>query len=516
MSVLEPSEDSTSPALSEGSVVGVSAGLAMLGLLVLWFAFPVRPVGFPLDDAWIHLVYARSLATDFVFGYEPGVPGTGCTSPGWAVLLGTLHAAIGWAGTDAVVWGVRFLGAGFFVGTVVLSAEFVLACSASPWAAVGSAGLVAFSSGLAMAAFSGMEVLACSFGMIMALVALVKRAPLAMGCAMAWACACRPEATPAMALVGLVAFWKMPRSTFTIAKLVLPAVLVGALILEHNVRASGHPLPSTFYLKQRFDFSSLPSRLLQVVVDVYGDTGPFVGHVLWLGAAGAVSRRSSLLDRLPLAAGCVYLVAAAAVTDPSHAAGFYFNRYFYPAIPLVVSGLALGGLRLLESCSPRIRTWVAMAAAVLVVPGIVVGTFVHSYHLHNDTRNINEVQVRIGQDLAVLLRPGARVAVSDAGAIRYASNHPAFDLLGLNNVDVVERPTAFVAEHPVTHLAIMPAWGLPSRDSPVQLVRAYETTDYSVVPGEGQRVQWLLECKGRGLVRVGPSWSALCDPSAHD
>jgi hypothetical protein len=493
----------------------VSAGLAVLGLTVLWFAFPERPLGFPLDDAWIHLVYARSLAMDFVLGYEPGVPGTGCTSPGWAVLLGILYAVTGWAGADVVVWGVRFLGAGFFVATVVLSAGFVLACSESRWAALASAGMVAFSSGLAMAAFSGMEVLACSFGMVLALVALVKQAPLIMGCAMAWACACRPEATPAMVLTGLVAFWKMPRSALTMAKLVLPAFLVGALILEHNLRASGHPLPSTFYLKQRFDLSSLPSRLVQVVVDAYGNTGPFVGHVLWFGVFGAISKRSRLPDRLPLVVGCVFLVAAAAVTDPSHGAGFYFDRYFFPAIPLVVAGLALGGRHLLQSCPATVRPWAAAAAGVLVVPGIVVGAFVYSYHLHNDTRNINDVQVRIGQDLAVLMRPGARVAVSDAGAIRYGSNHPAFDLLGLNNLDAVERPAAFVAEHPVTHLAIMPAWGVPAPDSPVRLVRAYETTDYSVVTAEDQRVQWLLECKERGLVRIGATWSALCDPSAH-
>ena len=43
--------------------------------------------GLPLDDAWIHLVYARSLAAWHGFAYNPGQLETGSTSPLWAVLL---------------------------------------------------------------------------------------------------------------------------------------------------------------------------------------------------------------------------------------------------------------------------------------------------------------------------------------------------------------------------------------------------------------------------------------------
>ena len=43
--------------------------------------------GLPLDDAWIHMVYARSLAALHGFAYNPGQLETGSTSPLWAVLL---------------------------------------------------------------------------------------------------------------------------------------------------------------------------------------------------------------------------------------------------------------------------------------------------------------------------------------------------------------------------------------------------------------------------------------------
>src|SRR5437879_4023356 len=44
-------------------------------------------VGLPLDDNWIHLVYARSLAQQGWFNYNPGVPEAGMSSPFWVILL---------------------------------------------------------------------------------------------------------------------------------------------------------------------------------------------------------------------------------------------------------------------------------------------------------------------------------------------------------------------------------------------------------------------------------------------
>lgn len=43
--------------------------------------------GMPLDDAFIHVVYAGSIAEEGKFAYNPSEPETGATSPLWAVLL---------------------------------------------------------------------------------------------------------------------------------------------------------------------------------------------------------------------------------------------------------------------------------------------------------------------------------------------------------------------------------------------------------------------------------------------
>src|SRR5512142_1796501 len=48
--------------------------------------------GFPLDDAWIHQVYARNLGTRGEFSFFVGQPSAGSTSPLWALLLAVGYA----------------------------------------------------------------------------------------------------------------------------------------------------------------------------------------------------------------------------------------------------------------------------------------------------------------------------------------------------------------------------------------------------------------------------------------
>src|SRR5210317_1490371 len=44
-------------------------------------------VGFPLDDSWIHLTYARNLALFGEWAFQPGKPSAGSTAPLWTALL---------------------------------------------------------------------------------------------------------------------------------------------------------------------------------------------------------------------------------------------------------------------------------------------------------------------------------------------------------------------------------------------------------------------------------------------
>jgi hypothetical protein len=46
-------------------------------------------LGFPLDDAWIHLTYARNLAEHGEWAFRLGEQSAGSTAPLWTALLTT-------------------------------------------------------------------------------------------------------------------------------------------------------------------------------------------------------------------------------------------------------------------------------------------------------------------------------------------------------------------------------------------------------------------------------------------
>ena len=65
--------------LALASVVSVGAYLVASALYYR--------IGFPLDDSWIHLTYARNLAVYGEWAFQPGKPSAGSTAPLWTALL---------------------------------------------------------------------------------------------------------------------------------------------------------------------------------------------------------------------------------------------------------------------------------------------------------------------------------------------------------------------------------------------------------------------------------------------
>jgi hypothetical protein len=83
--------------------------LIWVGWVVLWLIGPAfffvalrngGLSGFPLDDAWIHQTYARSLAAGQGWIYAGGQPSAGSTSPLWTML----QVPSFWLGIPPMVW----------------------------------------------------------------------------------------------------------------------------------------------------------------------------------------------------------------------------------------------------------------------------------------------------------------------------------------------------------------------------------------------------------------------------
>ncbi|MCI0555635.1 MAG: hypothetical protein L0287_32215, partial [Anaerolineae bacterium] len=83
--------------------------LAAVGFYLL-VSVSIFRVGFPLDDSWIHLTYARNLAEHGEWAFRLGERSAGSTAPLWTVLL-----SIGFLlGLAPYIWT-------YFLGWVVLT-----------------------------------------------------------------------------------------------------------------------------------------------------------------------------------------------------------------------------------------------------------------------------------------------------------------------------------------------------------------------------------------------------------
>ena len=72
--------------------------------------------GFPVDDAWIHLTYARNLVEQATFAYFPGDATTsGSTSPLYTMLVALCIAVFG--ESEPTIYG---LGIAFHLGFLIL------------------------------------------------------------------------------------------------------------------------------------------------------------------------------------------------------------------------------------------------------------------------------------------------------------------------------------------------------------------------------------------------------------
>ncbi len=139
-------------ALRDDALV-VLAFLLPLALYVVRERTIAGAAGLPLDDAWIHLHFARNLAEGAGFSYNPGSLVAGSTAPLWTVLLGGAVALGG-----ASLWVAKALGIGCTIAAGLLTRRLVLAIGAERAPARVAAVALVWAGPVAWGALAGMEV----------------------------------------------------------------------------------------------------------------------------------------------------------------------------------------------------------------------------------------------------------------------------------------------------------------------------------------------------------------------
>jgi len=220
--------------------------------------------GFPLDDAWIHLQFAKNIGHGLGFSYNPGIPVAGSTAPLWTLVL-AVPAALG---LDPIV-STKIIGLALTIVTALLCGEIVRWLLGSRGAGLYTAVLVALSPRMAWGSLSGMEVglyAALSTGTLLAYLRALESGRPWWGLLAGLAGTARPETFIVFPILALD--WTIrtlrgrlpgPRLWTFVAPLGLFAIPAAAFV-GLNYATSGHPLPLTFYAKT-YGMGTVPSLM---------------------------------------------------------------------------------------------------------------------------------------------------------------------------------------------------------------------------------------------------------------
>jgi hypothetical protein len=431
--------------------------------------------GLPLDDAWIHAVYARSLAGLRGFAYNPGQLETGCTSPLWAMVLvpASLMARVFHI---SVVVPAKITGVLTAVFASLGAARLVRGLRLG-WAAQLAAGLaIALDPSLAFAQVSGMEVMLAGALGLWAFAELSHERYFAAGLAAGLAPLARPEMALATLMVLAAALWRLRRVPGRAwIWLLLPTVAAVGGWVSYCLAVSGHPLPSTFYAK----FAGHEEYLTSNLALIFGQILPALpwfgfgaGVVLWAVGAADLWRRG-LAGRLFVVFPFAFFLGVSWSRLMTSAEAFFFLRYVLPGCLFVVAVFAVGAVCAVQWVWRRRRLpWTpAYAVGTALVLVAALGQLPRSLGKSADLfawncQNIDELNVAMALWQREHVPPGETIAVSDAGAARYFGEHRIFDMVGLNHHRYLHRQADAMAEiATIKFLSIFPSLMPHVRDS---------------------------------------------------
>lgn len=409
--------------------------------------------GFPLDDSWIHLVFARSLAAGEGLAFAPGQLVAATTAPLWTALL-ALVASLG----APLPLATKLLGAAAYVLGVDASYRLGRALGLVPARAAFAAALVLATDWLLWSSTSGMEVPLFVWLSLEGIGRHVeeRRAALAGGAPapvsfliFALAALARPEGLLLLVLAfadrailpvrdGDGLRLARPRLA-TLALGVLVAALVIAPVALAFASASGSPLPTTLAAKSSAPPAWSPDlKFLRAVLGILFVSQPWATVAAAGGALVLARRLGGPRDRgWLLPAWALGLpVASAMLSSGREVLVGNFGRYFFPLFPAValLAVLAFDDLswrrfRRLRVGSLRLPLAVPVALALLLVPAArLPGAFALALQAR---ANIDDGDIAVARWVAARVPAEASLAVCDIGAMRWLVSNPIVDLAGI-------------------------------------------------------------------------------------
>jgi hypothetical protein len=473
--------------------------------------FLVGGLGFPLDDSWIHLQFARNLAAGRGLSYNPGELVTGSTAPLWTALLSLLFLLPG----NVIAW-TKLLGIAFHLAGVAatwrLARELGLGRGLANLAAV----LMLTTSWLVWSALSGMEVPLFVFLSLSGILLHLRergqpeRPPLAAP-VLAVAALARPEGLLLLVFAFLdrvlvferdgedgPLLWRRPPLRPIVTGALLAAVALAGPLLFYRW-AGGSFLPTTFAAKGGGLKRLVPDlSYVHTVLGVWFRSQPFLALLTGAGVVALLARLGGRKDRGLLPALWVVGLPLAYSTmawSPTKLLG-NFGRYYFPLLPVVIVLGALGLEPAARALGPRARSGGEHGVRVplgALLAGVILATAFWGFaqgalRYARNVANVEDSDVRIARWLGERVPPQALLAVNDIGAIKFLLPNPVLDLAGIANPEIrgeVARtmaeadlpwPAAMaeaIARRQPDYVVVFPKW-LPGLDEDPRFRRVYQ------------------------------------------
>jgi arabinofuranosyltransferase len=487
--------------------------------------------GFPLDDPWIHLTYARNLHDHHSFSYFPGERSTaGSTSPLYTLLL-----AVGFSVTRnekvlSYVLGILFHAA--FLAAAALWGRKQLG-SAIP--ALAFALFLALDWRIAVLSVSGMETSLYLFLIALSFWSWTARRWTVLGIALGLGVWVRPD-TFILAGVFLIAALldrlqrsraprrgpPAPAPSVPYRTWLLPFAALVLLYFGFNFVTGGRLMPNTFAAKHAYYTTPIARFLAHGVRESFLSSGFWVITPLAVLAVALEAVRLARGRPLRYAAETGWALALPLAYVLYVPTAHRFSRYLVPALPAVAL-LGFAALREVTRwglTAKRSFTWKsARGVATVLLLAVVVGAQAagapaadreySQYCLYHYQRH-----ERTGRWLEEHTQKSAVVATHDVGAIAYYSNRKIIDIVGLIQPDA--GPHLHKPDYPdflarwfdrerVTHLAFLENWMEVANEKPLWVADSLPEilSVYAWIPGRTLLVPERVSAMNRRAVEIG-------------
>ncbi len=465
-------------------LVILAAGAVMAYVIISHASSVNGSNGFPLDDPWIHLQFARNFHDFGTFSYfRREMVTAGSTSPLYTFLL-----AIGF------VYKLDEMMMSYILGILFLALSGWYIFRIASWQmgsammGLGAALLLVLEPRIQWAALSGMETTLFIFLLLGTLYHYQAKHPILFGAFAGLLIWSRPEA---VILYGVLAAdllyhqYVVPRvrkrgkssepvesPLAWLKRSVLIGGAIAGLYLLFNLSLSGSIFPNTFAAKLAYYGRGAATGFPSSVYHFLSDGHMVVAAILALIGLSAITASIIRRRTQPHLAVLLFPVGLFLAYWMKLPYLYQEGRYMMPLLPFIIL-LALYGVKMIVSAewggSRVLRKWnlaVVLPLGLIVVMATMFGMSAYAKRVEYAAtcKYITDRQVKTGRWLLNNTPKNAVIATHDIGAVAFYSRRKIVDMVGLVSPEMIERIgnldalKDFLVRNNVTHIVVLRNW----------------------------------------------------------